>query len=57
MKTLYEKIATLYPGIVVDNRLVDVKLRNDFDGRGDYIESWDNIEFVQPTQDQLDSIE
>ena len=57
MKTLYEKIATLYPDIVVDNRLVDVKLRNDSDGRGDYIESWDNIEFVQPTQDQLDSIE
>jgi len=57
MKTLYEKIATLYPDIVVDNRLVDVSVRNDSDGRGDYIESWDNTEFVQPTQDQLDSIE
>jgi hypothetical protein len=56
MKTLYEKIATLYPDIVVDNRLIDVKLRNDSDGRGDYIESWDNTEFVQPTQEQLDSI-
>ena len=57
MKTLYEKIATLYPDIVVDIRLVDVSLRNDSDGRGDYIESWNNTEFAQPTQEQLDSIE
>jgi hypothetical protein len=58
MKTLYEKIITLYPGIKTeDNRLNGVVLRNDSDDRGDYIETWDNTEYTQPTQEELDAVE
>lgn len=57
MKSLYEKIITLYPEIKTeDNRLDGVTLRNDSDGIGDYIESWDNTEFPYPTQEQLDMV-
>jgi hypothetical protein len=54
--TLYEKIKTLYPDIVGDNGLDGVKLRNDSDGNGDYIESWTNETYARPTQEQLDAI-
>jgi hypothetical protein len=58
MKTLYEKIITLYPGIKTeDNLLNDVVLRNDSDDRGDYIETWNNTEYTQPTQEELDAVE
>ena len=55
--TLYHKIKTLYPGIVNDEgRLIGVRLRNDSDGNGDYIESWTNETYTRPTQEQLDAI-
>ena len=55
--TLYEKIKTLYPDIVTnDNKLDGVRLRNDSDGNGDYIESWTNETYTRPTQEQLDAI-
>jgi hypothetical protein len=56
MKSLYEKIITLYPEIKTeDNRLDGVTLRND--GDGDYIETWNNTEFSEPSKEDLDSIE
>lgn len=58
MKTLYEKIITLYPGIKTEDNLLDgVILQNDSDGRGDYIKIWNNTEFTEPTQEQLDAVE
>jgi len=58
MKTLYQKIITLYPGIKTEDNLLDgVILQNDSDGRGDYIKTWNNTEFIEPTQEQLDAIE
>jgi hypothetical protein len=58
MKTLYEKLITLYPDLKTeDNRLDGITLMNDSDGLGDYIYRWDNLTISQPTQEELDAVE
>lgn len=55
--TLYEKIKTIYPDMHDDDFITVVQLRNDSDGRGDYIDKWEHPTLARPTQEQLDSVE
>lgn len=59
MMTLYEKITKLYPQLRIEDFIPGVgtiELRNDSDGRGDYIDKWDHLTLPRPTQEQLDEI-
>jgi len=56
--SLYEKIIVLHPELVLfDFSCGIIKLRNDSDGRGDYIEIWDHPTFARPTEEQLTALE
>ena len=54
-KSLYEKILTVYselssePNIFVDT----IQLRNDGDGKGDYIAAWNHPTLKRPTDEEL----
>lgn len=57
MMTLYEKIMALYPSLTEADFSPFggvIRLRNDSDGRGDYIESWDHPTLLRPTDAQLE---
>ena len=54
--TLYEKITTIYPDLTQEDFLTVIHLRNDSDGRGDYIAKWNHPTLAQPTQEQLDAV-
>lgn len=55
---LYEKVMTLYPGLTTEDFINgNVYLRNDSDGRGDYIYDWKHPDFPRPTQEQLDELD
>jgi hypothetical protein len=54
--TLYEKIKTIYPELTSDDFETVIRLRNDSDGKGDYIKSWEHPTLAKPTQEQLDGI-
>jgi hypothetical protein len=53
---LFEKIITLYPELS-DNDFNAFKglieLRNDSDGKGDYIAKWEHPTLARPTEEQL----
>jgi hypothetical protein len=54
--TLYEKIKTLYPELSYSDFVLDsgvISLRNDSDGRGDYIAKWEHPTLARPTEEQL----
>lgn len=54
--TLYDKIVAIYPQLTLQDFSSiggTISLRNDSDGRGDYIESWNHLTLAQPTQEQL----
>jgi len=54
--TLYEKVRAVYPALQeLDFRTV-IEIRNDADGRGDYIAVWNHPTLAQPTQEQLDAV-
>ncbi len=56
---LYEKILSLYPSLTANDFVVPfatIALRNDLDGRGDYIAKWDHPTLPRPTQEQLDGV-
>lgn len=61
--TLYEKVVTIYPELVVENpndcpfSKCVIMLQNDSNGRGDYIAKWEHPTLARPTQEQLDAIE
>ena len=56
--TLYEKIILVYPELSdYDFADADIIIRNDSDGRGDYIAKWEHPTLAQPTQEQLDAVE
>ena len=57
MKTLYEKIKTIYPEITDKDIVTVITLRNDSDGKGDYIALWNHPTLAQPTKEQLEAIE
>ena len=52
--TLYEKIKSIYPSLT--NEDFDIKgtieLRNDSDGKGDYIAKWEHT-IPRPTDEEL----
>ena len=54
--TLYEKIKSIYPEIT-DNEFVPltgtIHLKNDSDGRGDYIAKWEHPTLQKPTEEEL----
>jgi len=54
--TLFEKIMALYPELTDTDFLPDsncILLRNDSDGRGDYIAEWNHPVYPKPTDEQL----
>ena len=59
MKTLYEKIKTIYPQLINDDFIPimgTITLQNDSDGKGDYIAKWEHPTLAQPTKEQLDGL-
>ena len=57
--TLYEKIIQIYPQLTNEDFSPihgTINLRNDSDGKGDYIASWSHPELARPTQEQLDGV-
>jgi len=58
--TLPEKIKSIYPSITDDDFSglnATIHLRNDSDGRGDYIKEWNHPTFERPTDLALESLE
>jgi len=56
--TLYEKIKTLYPSLEDKEFYPEgtIFLKNDSDGKGDYIAFWRHPTLAEPTKEQLDAI-
>lgn len=57
--TLYNKIMILYPSLTLNDFVPDtgtIYLRNDADGKGDYIAKWDHPTLSKPTQSELDAV-
>ena len=52
---LYEKIIELRPSLTKEDFGLDgtILLRNDLDGRGDYIAEWNHPTETQPTAEEL----
>ena len=54
--TLYEKILAIYPTLLEqDFRPITgtIGLRNDSDGKGDYIAKWEHPTLARPTDEEL----
>lgn len=51
--SLYEKIIALYPELTDLDFLTVITLRNDSDGRGDYIAQWNHPTLPRPTDEEL----
>jgi hypothetical protein len=51
--TLFEKIMAIYPQLTVRDFMTTIHLKNDSDGRGDYIAKWDHPTLPRPTEEQL----
>jgi hypothetical protein len=51
--TLSEKIFNLYPSLTSEDFKTVIELRNDSDGKGDYIAKWEHPTLARPTQEQL----
>jgi hypothetical protein len=57
--TLYNKIIAVYPSLTIKDFYPNtgtIILQNDGQGNGDYIASWKNTEYPEPTQEQLDAV-
>ena len=50
---LYDKIMALYPSLTQQDFLTVIELRNDSDGKGDYIAKWDHPDLPRPTDEEL----
>jgi len=51
---MYDKLIKIYPELANFNFASGViELRNDSDGKGDYIAKWEHPELAEPTQEQL----
>jgi len=58
--TLYDKILSIYPELTAEDFSSwagTIWLRNDSDGRGDYIAAWDHPTLARPTDAQLEAAE
>jgi hypothetical protein len=54
---LVDKIKKIYPELANYNFATsDIELRNDSNGKGDYIARWNHPTLAQPTQEDLDGI-
>jgi hypothetical protein len=51
--TLYEKIKTIYPSLNDIDFVTVIELRNDSDGKGDYIAKWEHPTLAKPTDEEL----
>ena len=54
--TLYEKIISIYSNLTFedfDSIKGSIQLRNDSDGKGDYIAVWNHPTLAKPTEEQL----
>ena len=56
MMALVDKIKTIYPDLTNNDFETVIRLRNDSDGRGDYIKEWNHPTLAKPTQEQLDGV-
>ena len=56
--TLCEKIKTLYPSLEDKEFYPEgtIFLKNDSDGKGDYIAFWRQPTLAEPTKEQLDAV-
>jgi len=57
--TLYEKIIKIYNVLTIEDFSPftgTIALRNDSDGRGDYIAKWEHSTLQRPTDEQLAEI-
>jgi len=50
---LYEKIMSIYPQITDNEFIKTIELRNDSDGKGDYIAKWEHPTLPRPTDEEL----
>lgn len=56
--SLYEKIIKIYPELIgYDFAIKDIMLKNDSDGKGDYIAKWEHPTLSRPTQEQLNALD
>ena len=53
--TLYEKIKSIYPNLTDNDFETVIKLRNDSDGKGDYIAQWNHPTETRPTDEELEN--
>ena len=53
MMDLYDKIKTIYPDLDEKIFFRTVEIRNDSDGRGDYIAAWNHPTLPKPTDEEL----
>jgi hypothetical protein len=54
MMTLNDKIKAIYPELPNEPWIWHgIELRNDSDGRGDYIAKWEHPALERPTEEQL----
>lgn len=51
--TLFKKIMALYPELTTQDFTTVITLKNDSDGRGDYIAKWEHPTLIKPTEEQL----
>ena len=53
--TLPEKIISIYPELTIEDFLPrgTIVLKNDSDGKGDYIAKWEHPTLARPTEEQL----
>lgn len=54
--TLCDKIQKIYPTLSIDEFGPMGSIRIENHGEGDFIASWNNQTYQQPTQDQLDGV-
>ena len=51
--TLYDKIKALHPELTELDFETVITLKNDSDGKGDYIAKWEHPTLARPTEEQL----
>lgn len=50
---MYEKIIKIYPELTYLDFITVITLRNDSDGKGDYIAKWEHPTLPKPTDEEL----
>lgn len=50
---LYDKIIAIYPSLNEQDFSTVIELRNDSDGKGDYIAKWEHPTLARPTDEEL----